>query len=200
MIQFVSFTSIRALPVSRDVVVNLYCPNPPETNKPTNICLQFCGCMLPRPCLSEVLSFFMGTDHLRRNPVRLQPVREGWRRRGGLRHALCNGSRGGEWTYRQLLSSDLSKPYNILFQTLFIPHAPAQGKTGHLSPYWIWRSLWKKEIIKRAQKIPNSPSTPTTTPPKKLKPAFCRALPAWTGISPIRRIVSRTRSTARGFA
>lgn len=90
MISFVSLVSIRICFYHESRLI-LDCPNPPKQISQQIFAFSVWVYVTNGPVYQGCMSFFMGTGHLRRNPVRLQPVGRG---AGGLRYVLCNGSRG----------------------------------------------------------------------------------------------------------
>lgn len=71
-----------------------------------------------------------------------------------------------------------------------------------MAVFWIGVGGITKRVppLKKKKKNPPSQTQPTTPPEKKVKASFLQgSIPVSTGISPIRRIVSRTRGTARGI-
>lgn len=176
--------------MSRDHVLNLYCPNGRKQIKPLNICLRFLGVYVTMALFVSAAVVFHGDRPSAQKPSKgfAESVGSvgGW---WGLRQVLCK-AREGRGAYRtQLLFLFViffvvicfsQKPYSILFHTRMARFRGGHSICLHNEHGGLldWGGGHNKTgtSIKKKKKNPPSQTQPTTPPEKKLKPAFCRAL------------------------
>lgn len=132
--------------MSRDHVLNLYCPNGRKQIKPLNICLRFLGVYVTTALFVSAAVVFHGDRPSAQKPSKgfaesVGSVGDWW----GLRQVLCK-AREGRGAYRTqllflllffLLSSVFLKNLTASYFTLLWPDFVV---SQYLSPQRTWRS------------------------------------------------------------
>lgn len=133
--------------MSRDHVLNLYCPNGRKQIKPLNICLRFLGVYVTMALFVSAAVVFHGDRPSAQKPSKgfAESVGSvgGW---WGLRQVLCK-AREGRGAYRtQLLFLFVIFFCCHLFFSKTLQHlishsyGPISWRTQYLSPQRTWRS------------------------------------------------------------
>lgn len=175
--------------MSRDHVLNLYCPNGRKQIKPLNICLRFLGVYVTMALFVSAAVVFHGDRPSAQKPSKgfaesVGSVGDWW----GLRQVLCN-PREGRGAYRRrrrctLLNTVVvfvcyffvvicfsQKPYSILFHTRMARFRGGHSICLHNEHGGLldWGGGHNKTgtSIKKKKKNPPSQTQPTTPPEKK---------------------------------
>lgn len=141
--------------MSRDHVLNLYCPNGRKQIKPLNICLRFLGVYVTMALFVSAAVVFHGDRPSAQKPSKgfaesVGSVGDWW----GLRQVLCN-PREGRGAYRRRRRCTLLNTVVVFVCYFFCCHlffsktlqhlishsyGPISWRTQYLSPQRTWRS------------------------------------------------------------